>query len=45
MNAVSAPWLRYYGDTPHTIDYPDKTMYELLKDTADLYPDLSLIHI
>jgi len=39
MNTVSAPWLRYYGDTPHTIDYPDKTMYELLKETADRYPD------
>ena len=22
----SAPWLKYYGDTPHHLDYPSKTI-------------------
>ena len=30
----SAPWLAYYGSTPTTLSYPDKTMYELIADTA-----------
>ena len=35
----SAPWLRFYGSTPATLTYPDKTMYQLLADTAAKYPD------
>ena len=34
----SAPWLAFYGSIPATIDYPDKTMYQLLCDTAEAYP-------
>ena len=37
--SASAPWLAYYGNTPTTIDYPDKTMYQLLSETAKQYPD------
>ena len=37
--SASAPWLAYYGSTPATIDYPDKTMYQLLGDTARQYPN------
>ena len=35
----SAPWLSFYGSTPATIDYPNKTMYRLLCDTAEQYPN------
>lgn len=35
----SAPWLRFYGDTPHTIDYPQKTMFQIIQATAARYPD------
>ncbi len=35
----SAPWLSYYGNTPASLDYPDKTMYQLLNDTAKQYPN------
>ncbi len=35
----SAPWLAFYGNTPATISYPDKTMYQLLAETAEKYPD------
>ena len=37
--SATAPWLNFYGNTPTTIDYPRKTMYQLLKDTAKQYPD------
>ncbi len=30
----SAPWLNFYGNIPHHIDYPDLTVYELLSQTA-----------
>ena len=38
MEALKAPWLKYYGNTPHSIDYPEKTMYEMIEDTARRYP-------
>ena len=37
--SASAPWLKYYGNTPATLDYPQKTMYQLLQQTAKQYPD------
>ena len=37
--SASAPWLRFYGNTPATLSYPDKTMYQLLAETAGRYPD------
>ena len=33
------PWLKYYGDVPHTVDYPRITMYEGLRKTAERTPD------
>ena len=35
----TAPWLSYYGNTPASLDYPHKTMYQLLSQTAKQYPD------
>ena len=37
--SASAPWLAFYGNTPATLDYPHKTMYQFLSDTARKYPD------
>ena len=37
--AANAPWLAYYGNTPASLDYPQKTMYQLLRDTAKQYPN------
>ena len=34
----SAPWTAYYGNTPASLDYPRKTMYQLVADTAGRYP-------
>ena len=36
--SASAPWTKYYGNTPVSLDYPHKTMYQLLSDTAAAYP-------
>ncbi len=35
----SAPWLAYYGSTPATLSYPDKTMYALVQEAAQKHPD------
>ena len=35
----SAPWLAFYDNTPASLSYPDKTMYQLLADTANEYPN------
>ena len=35
----TAPWTAFYGNTPASLDYPEKTMYEMLRDTAETYPD------
>ena len=37
--SASAPWTAYYGTTPAHLDYPNKTMYQMLEDTALQYPD------
>ncbi len=34
----TAPWLAFYGDTPRSIDYPQKTMYQLVAEAARRYP-------
>ena len=35
--SASAPWLKYYGSTPASLDYPHKTMYEMVAATAAQY--------
>src|SRR5690554_6066598 len=35
-----APWLKFYKDIPHNLDYPDITIYQALQSTAKKYPNL-----
>ena len=35
--SATAPWIKFYGDTPANIDYPRKTMYQLIRETAKLF--------
>ena len=35
----AAPWTACYGSTPANLDYPHKTMYQLLSDGAAKYPN------
>ena len=37
--SATAPWLRYYGTTPASLDYPHTTMYQQLMETVKRYPD------
>ena len=39
MEANKAPWLRFYGNVPAHLDYPDRTMYQLVEAVARKYPD------
>ena len=33
------PWLKFYGDVPESLDYPQVTMYEALVRTVERFPD------
>ena len=36
---VKAPWLSSYRNVPHTLDYPDCSMFGLIEKNAAEYPD------
>ena len=36
--SAAAPWLKYYGKTPASLEYPHKTMYEMVADAAKRNP-------
>ena len=38
MSNVKAPWLAFYGDVPRHLTYPDCSMFDLVKRSANLYP-------
>lgn len=38
-NSMAAPWLEFYGDAPKTINYPKKSMFEMVQDAARKYPN------
>lgn len=40
MTLTNAPWLRFYGDMPQSIDYPKLTIYQLLARNAREHPQL-----
>ena len=37
--SATAPWLKYYGNTPATLKYPSATMYQLVASNAKQYPN------
>jgi long-chain acyl-CoA synthetase len=39
----AAPWLRFYGDVPETIDYPRISLYEALRRSATIRPDATAV--
>ena len=41
MNNIdsAAPWLRFYGEVPHHLQYPDCSMTERIGQTVEKYPD------
>lgn len=39
--SFEAKWFKYYGNVPHTIDYPDISMYEMIRRTKEKHADLT----
>lgn len=37
--STGAPWTAFYGNTPKHLDYPQKTMYQMVAAAAKKYPD------
>ncbi len=37
MNS-EAKWFKYYGAVPHTLKYPDISMYDMIKSAGEKYP-------
>ncbi len=37
--SATAPWFAFYGNTPKTLQYPEKTIFEMVRDTARKYPE------
>lgn len=37
--STGAPWTAFYGNTPKHLDYPHKTMYQMVAAAAKKYPD------
>ena len=37
---LSAPWLEFYDDVPHSLEYPDNSMAHLVFKASEKYPDL-----
>lgn len=34
-----AKWFQFYGDIPHTLEYPDSSLYRMVKNAQESYPD------
>lgn len=34
-----AKWFKFYGKTPRSLDYPDISLYDMLKNTQEKYPN------
>ena len=38
--SATAPWFKFYGDMPKTLNYPQKTIYQIVQQTAKDHPNL-----
>ena len=36
---IKAPWLKFYGEVPHSLNYPDGSMYDLIGKQVEKYPN------
>ncbi len=42
-NQVRTPWLKNFGDVPAHLDYPDYSLFDAVKETAEKYPDATAL--
>ena len=38
--SATAPWFQFYGNMPRSLDYPRKTIYQIVRQTAREHPNL-----
>ena len=38
LQDISAPWLKFYGEVPHHLDYPEGSMLDVVAEIAKKYP-------
>ncbi|TVQ24850.1 MAG: long-chain fatty acid--CoA ligase [Spirochaetaceae bacterium] len=43
MRMSDHPWLPFYGETPASIEYPDRTMFELFMESASAHADSTAV--
>lgn len=36
---IKAPWLAFYDSVPHHLDYPDGTMFQMMEEATEKYPN------
>lgn len=36
---IKAPWLKFYGEVPHSLTYPDGSMFDLIERQVEKYPN------
>ncbi|MBQ1371321.1 MAG: AMP-binding protein, partial [Oscillospiraceae bacterium] len=39
--SAQAPWYKFYGSMPKHLDYPRKTLYQIVRQTARAHPELT----
>ena len=37
--SAQAPWLKFYGNMPAHLNYPKKTIYQIVRTTAKEHPN------
>ena len=41
MNTPNAPWLKFYGDIPKTLEYPQISMYEAVVNASKTHSQVN----
>lgn len=41
MNTPNAPWLKFYGDIPKTLEYPQISMYEAVVNAGKTHSQVN----
>ena len=36
--SIDKPWLQHYGNIPHSLEYPDTSMWEIVEESAKKHP-------
>ena len=42
--APNAPWLKYYGEVSHTLDYPDVSMSAMVERAGEQFTDYKALY-